>query len=196
MRYDLLTKLLHWGIAVSITLQMFISLLMEEPEPGEKREWLEAILFEWHEYIGLIAFSLLFARWLWGLSGHNTGGWQRLFPWITKAGRCELIGDIKREIPDWLKGRISEPGEQDAIAKTVHGLGLIIASVMALTGIIMFFAMGEGGELKGFAHDMEEVHEIFSSLMWIFLGGHFVMALFHQLLGHHVLGKMFLMRAQ
>lgn len=194
MRYDLTTKLLHWGIALSIVLQMLTSLLMEEPEADEIRSALEAALFEVHEYVGLVAFTLLLLRWLWGLSGHVTGGWQHLFPWLTAAGRKELIEDVIREVPGWFKGQIPDPSEHDAIAKTVHGLGMIIASVMAATGLVMFFAMDESGEIKGLAHDIGEIHETFSTFMWIFLGGHFFMALFHQLRGHDVLGKMFLMR--
>ncbi|MDQ7010839.1 MAG: cytochrome b/b6 domain-containing protein [Mariprofundaceae bacterium] len=194
MRYDLFTKLLHWGIALVIVMQMLTSLVMEEPEHGEIRSALESGSFEIHEYIGLIAFALLLTRWLWGLSGHATGGWQHLFPWLFRDGRRELLEDIRREVPAWFRGNIPEPGEHDAIAKTVHGAGLIIASIMAATGLVLFFTIDDGGELTGLAHDIGEVHEFFSTLMWIFLGGHFLMALFHQLRGHDVLGKMFLLR--
>ncbi len=194
MRYDLLTKLLHWGIAVSVTLQLLTSLLMEEPEHGEVRSAFEAGLFEVHENVGLIAFGLLLLRWLWALSGHAMAGWQRLFPWLSTEGRRELIGDIRQGLPHWLKGKLPEPGERDAIAKTFHGFGLVIASMMAITGLIIFFTMDSDGGLRGFAHAMGEVHEAFSVLMWIFLVGHLAMAGWHQLLGHDVLGKMFLFR--
>jgi len=194
MRYDLTTKLLHWGIALSITLQMLNSLVMEEPEPDEVRSAIEAGLFEIHEYTGLIAFTLLFARWLWSVSGHAMGGWRHLFPWYFADSRKELIEDIRREVPGWLKGRIPAPSEGDAIAKTVHGLGLIIASVMAATGIVLFFGMQENGAMNPVVHLFSEIHEEASTLMWIFLGGHFGMAMFHQLRGHDVLGKMFLLR--
>jgi len=195
MRYDLLTKLLHWGIALVVVMQMLTSLVMEEPEHGEVRSAVESGAFEIHEYIGLVAFALLLARWLWGFSGHAIGGWQHLFPWLFADGRKELIDDIKREVPGWLKGEIPEPGERDAIAKTVHGAGLMIASLMAATGLVLFFAMDEGGEITGLAHGIKEVHEFFSTLMWIFLVGHAAAAIAHQWVGHDVLGKMFLLRS-
>ncbi|MDX8411906.1 MAG: cytochrome b/b6 domain-containing protein [Mariprofundaceae bacterium] len=194
MKYDFFTKLLHWGIAVSIVLQMLTSLLMEEPEHDEVRGVIEAGTFEVHEWVGLAAFALLLLRWLWGLSGHVTGGWQHLFPWISAVGRKELMEDIRREVPLWFKGKVPEPSEGDAIAKSFHGFGITVGSIMAATGLIMFFGMEEGKELPGILHDIEEVHEVFSNLMWLFLAGHFFMAVFHQIRGHDVLGKMFLLR--
>jgi len=194
MRYDFFTKLLHWGIAASIVVQMFSSLLMEEPEHDEVRGAIEASMFEVHEWVGLATFAFLLLRWLWGLSGHVTGGWQHLFPWISAAGRKELMEDIRREVPLWFKGDIPDPSEGDAVAKTFHGFGIAVGTIMAATGLIMFLGIEEGKELTGILHDIEEVHEVFSNLMWLFLAGHFFMAVFHQIRGHDVLGKMFLLR--
>jgi len=192
MRYDPITKLLHWGIALAITLQMLNSLVMEAPEPGEVRSAIEAGLFEIHEYTGLLAFILLLLRWWWSVSGHAAGGWRHLFPWYFADGRKELLADIRREVPDWFRGRIPEPSESDAIAKTVHGLGLILASIMAASGLVIFFGMQENGAMNPVVHWVSEIHEEVSTLMWIFLGGHAGMAFWHQALGHNVLGKMFL----
>ncbi len=50
----------------------------------------------------------------------------------------------------------------------VHGLGLLIAGVMALSGMLLYFLIPEGGaKLTSPAGGVAEIHELALTFMWI-----------------------------
>lgn len=190
MRYDKLTRWLHAGIALGIVLQLLSSLVMEVPKPGDARSALASAVFEAHETVGIGVLALLLTRWLWQLSGHAANGLGQLFPWFSRQRRAAVLGELQR----LARLRFKEIPESGALAGGVHGLGLVLAAAMALSGTVIFFGMGEDGTTPAAVAALKEVHSFLATFMWIYLIGHGAMAAVHQWLGHRTLSEMFRLR--
>lgn len=95
-----------------------------------------------------------------------------------------LYSDFRDVARHAIRLTIADKNDQP-FANAMHGLGIIIASVMAVSGASGYF-------LKiGF---MLGVHEIVSKLMWAYLIGHVLAAILHQVRGDAVLSRMFFMK--
>ena len=73
--------------------------------------------------------------------------------------------------------------EESPLASAIHGLGLLIATAMALTGAVGYFFPA--------ARFLLGIHETIAPIMWAYLIGHVGLALLHQLAGHRILQRMF-----
>jgi len=194
MHYDKITRLLHWGFATLIPLQLLSEELMKRPKPGRIREDMQIFFFEMHEWIGMIALVLIIARIAWGFMGAE-GGWARLFPYFTCQGLKGLKEEICTEIPGWFKGKIATPEKESFVAGVVHGLGLLLVLGLGVTGATMLYGMEESGKMLGFVHDAKELHEMMGTLLWIYIFGHVGMAVVHQLLGHAMFKRIFSLKS-
>ncbi len=211
MKYSKITRLLHLFLAVFVTLQLAGGQLMDVGDSGEDHTAqlvttalasgstqntgpAGGILFDMHEYLGLFLVLIVLARWIWGFTWRGNANWHTMFIWITPEGRQELLDDLRREPLVWLRGRLPAPSERDAIAKTIHGLMILTVTGMALTGLALYFGWNEKGHQSLLVDGIGEIHSSMSVAMWTLLGGHVFMALWHQIMGHDVLGKMFSLR--
>jgi len=190
MHYDKVTRLLHWGFALLIPLQLLSEELMKRPKPGRIREDMQIFFFEMHEWIGMIALTLILLRILWGFAGAE-GGWVRLFPYCTSKGLKGLKEEICTEIPSWFKGNFPVPDKEAYLAGAVHGLGLLLVLALGISGAIMLYGMEETGQMLGFVHDMKELHEVLGEILWIYIFGHVGMAVIHLLFGHPMFQRIF-----
>lgn len=190
-KYNRLTRWLHFGVALSVTLQMIVSLVMGAPEPGRPAAGLEAAAFEVHETVGLLVFGLLLLHWLFLLSGHIPLGMGHLFPWFSRQRRAAMLDEIKQQ---WVRRQLHDTRQFSAVAGATHGLGLLVTTLMAITGVILYFGMAENGAMPPLVDAIKELHEGVSSLMWIYLGGHAGIGAVHQWLGHRTLSDMFDLR--
>lgn len=191
MKYDRVTRWLHLGIALVIVNQLFTSLLMGIPEPGEARTQSERLFFLIHERSGLAALVLVGFHWLWGLGGHVSEGWGHLFPWFSRRRLQGLWLDL-RTVPQWLRQELP-PQENDTLPLTgaVHGLGLLAATAMGLTGGIIFWGMAPNGSASPIIEAIKEIHGFIAAFIWAYFIGHVGMALFHHWRGHRTLIDMF-----
>lgn len=187
MQYDKVTRWLHAGIALGVTLQLALSLAMEVPEPGAPAGGISGALYHAHETLGLVVFGLLGMHWLWQLSGHTTDGMGHLFPWFA-APRRVAVG---RELGNLVALRLERIPESGVLAGGVHGLGLLAATAMGATGAILYFGMGADGSMSPVIHAVKESHGFMAAFMWIYLGGHGAMAALHQWLGRGTVSGMF-----
>lgn len=190
-KYNRLTRWLHLGIALGVTLQMMLSLVMEAPEPRHPVAGLEASVFEVHESVGLLVFGLLLLHWLFLLSGHIPLGMGHLFPWFSRQKRTAMVDEIKQQ---WGRRRLDDTRRFSAVAGATHGLGLLATGLMAITGVIIYFGMAENGAMPPLVDAVKEVHEGASTLMWVYLIGHAGIGVVHQWLGHRTLSDMFDLR--
>ncbi len=190
MKYDKVTRWLHAGIALGITLQLVLSLVMEVPEPGAPVGGIAGTLYHAHATLGLAVFGLLGMHWLWQLSGHTTDGMGHLFPWFA-APRRAAVG---REMGQLVASRLKQIPESGALAGGVHGLGLLAATAMGATGTILYFGMGADGSASPVVHAVKESHGFMATFMWIYLGGHGAMAALHQWSGRGAFSEMFDLR--
>jgi len=207
MKYSRITRLIHLFLAIFITLQLAGGQIMDVEDSGENQAAhlmtpalasaqnsipaSDGILFDMHIYIGLFLALIVLVRWIWGFTWWGNANWRTMFVWITPGGRKELLDDLGREPLTWLRGKLPAPSERDAIAKTVHGFMILIATGMVLTGLALYFGWNEHGRQSLLVDAIGEIHSSLSVVMWILLGGHVLMALWHQISGHNVLGKMF-----
>jgi cytochrome b561 len=191
MKYDRVIRWLHAGIALGVLIQLFSSLVMKPPEPGEALAGAGHTLFMVHRWSGISLFTLVVLHWLWELAGHVVGGWGHLFPWFSRNRFRALISDIKG-IPQWLHGQFPDQQTQTIpLVGAVHGLGLLAVTGMILTGSTLFFGMAPDGSMPGVVKTVEELHEFIANFVWVYFVGHVAMALFHQWRGERLITNMF-----
>lgn len=184
--WDRNTRLLHWGLVVSITFELFSGLYVSDPNTR--------LYFRMHEIGGLTAAGFVLLHWMWSFAQQDLG---ILFPWNAKGlaqSRDELLG--------MLRGRLPERGHTVGLSGFVHGLGLLAASGMALSGVFIFLVipggMGAAAASSNYAlfTGLSVFHRSLSSFLWAYLGGHVVFAILHQLQGHPVFGAIFTGRVE
>jgi cytochrome b561 len=187
MKYDRTTRWIHAALALFIVAQLLLSLVMRAPNPDKIVTPLEINIFKFHRWAGVVVLTLLFLHWAWSLSGHVPNGLGHLFPWASKSRIKKVFEDMQ----PLLKFKLGDLPKTSALAGAVHGLGLLVSSLMALTGIILFFGISPEGKMTSPVRLVMEGHKYFSTFMWIYLAGHIVMGTLHQYIGHRTLSEMF-----
>jgi cytochrome b561 len=179
------TRLLHIFLLLIVIHQLVGSQFMERPLPGEDPAW----PFQFHAWIGVAGVAAIFLFWLWTLVRHRSETpVGRLVPWFSAAGYRNVLVDAQRIYQRLTGRRALEPDNADgAFASAVHGLGLLVASVMAASGAAYFFFF-EGTSFGGIVLGL---HKLFANFMWAYLIGHAGAALLHTLWGDDILSRMF-----
>lgn len=179
---SLLTKILHGLLAVAVIHQLVIINFMIAPKPGRP----ENFAFELHEWVGLTSFGLLAAYWLWTLVRRGEAPFHLLVPWFSPKATLAVWRDFRLHVSEWRHGRLPVEGAQP-FTHAVHGLGLLVISVMAVTGTMtLLTGLPEPVRATGLG-----IHELFSKLVWAYLIGHAGLAVLHELAGHRLVRKMF-----
>lgn len=74
--FGLVTRILHWGIALLVVIMLSLGLRIEDMEPGLSNLW----LYSMHKSLGLITLALMVLRILWHVYSPPPkpmgGGWQ------------------------------------------------------------------------------------------------------------------------
>ena len=187
MKYDKTTRWVHASLALFIVFQLLLSLVMQAPKPDKVLTTLQAESFQLHRLGGSIVLLLLFLHWGWTLSGHLPNGLGHLFPWISRYKMKKVLEDMQ----PLLKFKIRDLPKTSALAGAVHGLGLTVASLMALTGLVLFFGISPEGKMTTTIHSIEKIHKFMAVFMWAYLAGHVAMGALHQHIGHRTLSEMF-----
>ncbi|MEJ2478787.1 MAG: cytochrome b/b6 domain-containing protein [Acidihalobacter sp.] len=175
---------LHFGLALTITLQLFNSLVMSPPFYRHASAF-GLGLFGMHEYLGLLAAAIVVLHWLW-MPFDRQRLFSHLFPWGAQ-GRRDVMDDLRT----LAQGQL--PGESDrgGLSGLVHGLGLLAATGAGLTGVLLYVLMGASSAPALLLYLSAELHSAFGNLMWGYLGGHVLLATVHHLIGHPTLKRMF-----
>lgn len=182
--YDPLTRILHSVLALAVTHQLFISLILERPKPDEPLHGWHEIVFEMHEWVGLLAFVTVVIHAIWSLIGPVSIRWSNILPFCASQ-RALVMQDLRAA----LKGQLPMRDSHDGLAALVHGLGLLAVLVTATAGFIIFLFMPEDGTLSPLLDVDLELHELMSSLVWAYWVGHIVITVLHQRAGHKVLER-------
>ncbi|MEP6657392.1 MAG: cytochrome b/b6 domain-containing protein [Betaproteobacteria bacterium] len=190
MRYSQPIKILHALFALGITLQLLLSNVMRQPRPGRLRTAWEALTFTVHQYVGLALLLVLIAHWLLHLVGQLPKGPLHFFPWFSR----ERIGRLKAEAKEFFRLKLGDPETQDAIAGAIQGLGLVIATLLAITGSLIFFGMADDGAMSATTRAIRRVHTTLAPLMWGYLGIHIAATLVHLIAGHRSVFAIFRLR--
>ncbi len=172
-------RLLHWVLAATVTAQQLTALFMSDP--GTQ------FLFPWHRLVGLLAALVALLFWLYSYAVYDL---PLLFPWGAAGRRLALD-----ELRGLLAGRLPPSGHRLGLSSLVHGLGLLALTGGALTGVAVYSMIppGHSGPPANPLAFTRYVlwHKFFGEALWVYWVGHLVLALWHQLAGHRVLGAIF-----
>jgi cytochrome b561 len=177
--WDINVRLLHWAIAVTVTVQQVTSLWMSDP--GTQ------YLFSYHRLVGVVGAVVVLFFWLYSYAIYDL---KYLFPWGQES-RCE----VWRESRALLHGRLPASGRGIGLSGFVHGLGVLALSGCALTGVIMFAMIPPGhvgppDDPMAFTR-YTLMHKFFGTALWVYWFGHVGFAVLHQLSGDNVFRDIF-----
>jgi len=186
--YDTFTRLLHKGMALTVSAQILLSFFMQHPKPNVTRDPLALELFEAHEWVGIAAALIVALHVFYSLSSTGNASWRTLFPWLSREGRCSLLGEIQ-QAGSWLRNGLPHPDQSHTLASTIHGAGLLAVLFQGLTGICLFLGMQENGAMSRGIHEVKEMHEMAGTFLIAYLVLHIAAAIWHQRLGHDVISR-------
>ena len=182
--WSLQTRFLHIGLVLTVSAQLFISLIMTAPDHTGSS--FSKLAFDAHEVVGLTALGIVLLHWAWSVFSQADGGLKHLFP-LSKPARQEVIKEVK----DLKLGKLPETGNKGGLIGLIHGLGLLAVTGIAITGGFLFILFPETGEPGALAEAFAELHEGIAGLVWTYWIGHGGMALIHHFKGHDIMKKMF-----
>ncbi|MFD2234605.1 cytochrome b/b6 domain-containing protein [Phaeospirillum tilakii] len=186
MTHDKKTRLLHRLLAAGVILQLLLSLVMVHPSPSHAGNF----FFTIHEFLGLAVAAVLVAHWAYMLPKYRATPYY-LFPWTKAEDRAALIADAKATLESLRARKLPESDVPTPLVGAVQGIGLIAASAMAVTGVLMFLFAGPdglgliGGLAKG-------IHELVAPVLWTYLIIHVAAGVLHQAFGAPLLSQMFI----
>ncbi|MCW9001605.1 MAG: cytochrome b/b6 domain-containing protein [Rhodospirillales bacterium] len=187
MFYDRFTRFLHVFIAFGITAQLAVSLGMTHPKPDRPGDFLYGV----HEYLGVALLGILVTHWIWSMIRGGRVSIGQFFPWLSKAGRTNLIADVRTYGAALFRLSLPDASEPSPLANAIQGLGLIVAMLLAASGTMIFAFAPEGARMPEWLHAIKEIHEWLGPLMWTYLAVHAGAGMLHQLAGHGAVSAMF-----
>ncbi|KAF0113433.1 MAG: hypothetical protein FD150_2061 [Rhodobacteraceae bacterium] len=185
-RHSLGTRMLHMGVALAIMWQLGVSLVMQGPGQNSFGD----ALFQTHQWVGIASLTLLVLFWL-NLALRSSGSAPgALFPGASRARRAALAQDAAQHGRSLLRFRLPQFSDVSPLASAVHGLGLLLMTLMAGTGFVWWLIgpSGLGGTIL-------EVHKLFANLAWVYLIAHAGLAVVHHVRREASLSEMWSLRA-
>ena len=119
--FDDTTKIIHFVMAIVLTGQMFLGLVVHDPRTK--------LYLYVHEYVGIASTIIILLEWLWI---YTASQFSILFPW-TRAGMQHIVRDIKN-LGEHI---LPEGGNTVGLSGFWHGIGIISFTLMALTGMLL-----------------------------------------------------------
>jgi cytochrome b561 len=180
------TRILHLLLLLVVIHQLGSSQIMERTFPGDE----PGLPYVSHEWVGIAGLGVLTCFWIWTLlRDRSETSFVRLVPWFSSAGRAAVVEDVVSPFRALLSGK-TPSFELEALASAVHGLGLALASFLALTGAAWYFVFVGTSN----ARTVMGLHSLAGNVMWAYLIGHALMGIAHQMLGDDVFSRMFWFR--
>ena len=187
MRYSRITRFLHALLAVLMSMQLAVSLVMEHPHARRAMEPVGLWFFRWHENMGIALFVLLAVSWLYRFTTWRREVQGDAIPWLHASGRAALASELK----SFARLRWNALHEHGALAGSVQGAGLLLGSALAVTGLGLYVLLGPADTVTQAVESLGDIHSALGNIMWAYLGGHACMALWHQYTGHGTMVGMF-----
>jgi len=171
---DYTGRVLHAGFAIAIVCQLLSSYVMHRPYLGRHLSLLPEEAFLVHKFVGLVAFGFVVVYWCWVLTGRRDK-LKHLFSWITSLGRMQ----IKSDVFSLLRGRLPEHPDGGGLAGTIHGLGLLLVTLVGFCGLLLFLFLPQTHQMPEGVHFIKETHANFAYWIWWYVIGHSAMAFWH-----------------
>jgi cytochrome b561 len=169
-----MTRVLHALVAAAVVHQLATSLFFDP------RQYSFGITLRWtHDRVGLATGALLSLFWLWVLIRNAQPRLAGLFPWFAPRRLKRVGADARDLVHSIWKMKVSPEGRHPDLSAAIQGAGLVIASILALSGAyIFFFGRPTLVPPLGIRRALT-VHLAMADLMWIFIIGHGTMAVLH-----------------
>lgn len=206
-------RILHSLLALCMITQLAIGELMDVPEvekmpavpglsmiapayaheghqhaiPGAPVE--ETLGFEVHELLGLTIAALVLIRLILAMTSLPGANWRELAPWASAAGRKQLKGEINTQMAGWKQGKLAAPEDGEAVARCVHGLIVLGATMMGITGTILFFGWSTTAPQTEVIEMVAETHEVVVGALEGLLALHVLAVIMHQRQGHQIIDR-------
>ena len=181
-----LTRVLHLAVLLTVVDQLLTSLVMERPLPGEDAAWPFAL----HERAGVVGLGFLLLFWIWTLiRDARETRLSQLLPWLSAESLGALAADLRVILRALARGK-APSRRLDALSSAVHGLGLLCATFLALSGAawLYLFTGTPYGRMALMAHKLA------GNVMWAYLIAHALAALTHEARGDRIFARMFWVR--
>lgn len=180
VRRSLRTRVLHALLLLAVVWQLAGSEFVRRPRADRPAN----TMYTLHEIVGLATLGLVLAFWLWSLVRRRETPLGALLPWFSRTRLKALADDLRQHGAMLRQFRLPGGEAETPLASAVHGLGLLAALAMGVTGAWLYtqpLPAGPGLQL----------HKLMANLMWAYVVGHAGLAVLHQLAGHRVLQRMF-----
>lgn len=173
------TRLLHGALAITVGVQLIAGLVMQAPSARHAGNG----FFTLHKDSDLLigALALLF----WALIATRRSGTEAglMFPWFSVNRRAALSENVRRHGMALRHGRLARYEPAAPLAAASHGLGLVLVTIMAATGICHWIVAIDGASTTPLGEWLLWLHGQTGILVWLFLIGHGLMALLHHYAG-------------
>ena len=177
------TRWLHSLMALGLTTQLVLSLIMLPPDELEGASELQKAATEGHEVVGLITAGIMLLHWLWLFMSSSDIKFRNMFPW-TPSGIKRIVGETVYLIKH---RKLAPIGEHGGLSGFIHGLGFLVATIMAGSGVGLYVVMDfMGGFENPLFEQIADVHVLFGNLMWAYLVLHALAAIWHEFLGERI----------
>lgn len=174
------TRILHAATAVAVIWQLGLSLILVPPDEAP----ILGLPMRLHEYGGAVAMGVLVLFWLNALLRRTGTGLGALVPWTSPARLAALWSDIRAHLAAILRLQSPTYAADSPLASAVHGLGLILMTGMAASGLAWWLGPASLTE------PAIQLHVLFGTFVWVYLIGHAAMGLFHHVRRDASLGAM------
>lgn len=191
-RHSKFTRIAHMGLALAIISQLLTSLVMVPPSPPNDG----SILYEIHEYGGLAAFAFMLLFWIVLTTRRIGTAPGKLFPWFSTRRLIAVWEDVKSHSRSLVRLRLPSYDENGPLASAIHGLGLLLMTVMAATGTLYYFINTGDPDAGGLVGVLILVHTTLANLVWAYLIGHMTLAVVHHFTDNLSLTEMWSLRGE
>lgn len=171
------TRFFHGFLALCIIVQLATSQIMQPPGHGHAGD----AVFALHEYSGLTAFALAFLFWLNIMVRRRGTPIVALVPWFSAKRRAALWQDTAKHLRTALRFQLPDHVDAAPFPAAIHGLGLLLMSLMAITGT-SYFVLAQGAHPnQSLIETILTVHSFFANFVWVYIIGHALLGILHHI---------------
>ena len=182
---DIFTRILHLGLVI------FGLLAWGTGEWADDYKKLKHIGFYVHSWIGMGVSFFVSLRLIYGIIGPRKARFAQWVPYT--RDRLQFVWE---DIMGLIRLRLPERQPRQGLASVVETFGLLVFSVMALTGSLLFFYLEPGIKARGTIHFIKEIHEVGEVLLPLFFAVHGGAVILHAFMGRHYWRKMVFLKEQ
>ncbi len=177
------TRLFHAGLAIAVLMQLGSSQFMTDKNGGNTPFWV-------HQYVGLAAFALVLGFWVVTIFRTRGTPLSEMVPWFNSTRRTAVVADLKTYIAAFKMRTVPTHTDPAPFASAIHGLGLLLMTLMVVTGSYYYFFNTTGPDEGGLVGLAMNLHRMSANLVWAYLVGHAGFAVMNHFAGTMSLSTM------